>query len=59
MPPTLLLKRYKHTKDSSSSIQALNLMYLPQMGPAPDEMEECLLNTYCVPDRRAKIPPFA
>ena len=29
------------------------------MGPAPDETEECLLNSYCVPDLRAKIPPFA
>ena len=40
----------------SSSIPVLNLMYFPQMGPALDETEKCLLNPYCVPDLRAKIP---
>ena len=55
---TYSVKKDTNKKDGSSSIHTLNLMYSPQMGPAPDETEECLLNSYCVPDPRAKIPPF-
>ena len=58
IPPTLF-KKTQTKKDGSSSVHTLNLMYSPQMGPVPDETEECLLNSYCVPDLRAKIPPFA
>lgn len=58
IPPTLL-KKDTNKKDGFSSIHTLNFMYSPQMGPARDETEEYLLNSYCVPDLRAKIPPFA
>ena len=56
---TYSVKKHTNKKDGSSSIHTLNLMYSPQMGPALDETEECLLNSYCVPDLRAKILPFA